>query len=103
METNKNVSGGKLQHCSCYLVAHDDSFSFQQHPDESIDYYFGDTYRKYMNNSSSASCSSSSSSSTSSKSSNPGSPNSGNTANMFGSLFVSADSPTPYTDATQVS
>lgn len=76
---------------------------FQIIPDENVDYYFGDTYRKYLNTSTSSTSSySSSSGSNSSSSSNPGSPTT-NAASLFGSLFVVADSPTPYTDATQVS
>ena len=61
--------------------------------DPSPEYYFGDAYRKFAH--------SNNGSSSSGNSSGPGSPTS-NGSYVFGSLFVSADSHTPYTDATQV-
>ena len=63
--------------------------------DPSPEYYFGDAYRKFAN--------ANGSSSSGNSSSGPGSPSNSNGAYVFGSLFVSADSHTPYTDATQVS
>ena len=65
--------------------------------DPSPEYYFGDAYRKFAHHHHSSS----------NNSSGPGSPSTssngnGSSAYVFGSLFVSADSHTPYTDATQV-
>ena len=62
-------------------------------PPSPPEYYFGDAYRKYAH--------SHNGSSSSGGSSGPGSPSS-NGSYVFGSLFVSAESVTPYTDATQV-
>lgn len=66
--------------------------------DPSPEYYFGDAYRKFAHHSSNSSGNSSGPGSPSSNSNNGSS-----SAYVFGSLFVSADSHTPYTDATQVS
>ena len=63
-------------------------------PPSPPEYYFGDAYRKYS--------SSSTTTSGSGSSSGPGSPSSSGSGYVFGSLFVSAESVTPYTDATQV-
>ena len=68
--------------------------------DPSPEYYFGDAYRKFAHHHhSSSNNSSGNSSGPRSPSSNSGN---GSSAYVFGSLFVSADSHTPYTDATQV-